>query len=133
MAASFLMPGENRPVASSLLDKLFIAGGMALLTGGNLSQSAAHRAQGQMELLWERYVASADDGLRDEYEACYERYLASTFLTYGLWTAGGAAVIAAVVFDMEAAGGGVSKNPEELSLFLRPEPSGWALGARIKL
>ena len=133
MAASFLMPGESRPVASSPLDKLLIAGGVALLTGGNLSQSAAHRAQGQMESLWERYVASADIGLRDEYEASYERYLTNTFLTYGLWTAGGAAVLAAVVFDLEAAGGGILKNPKKFSLFLRPEPSGWALGAGIEL
>ena len=133
VAGSFFLPGESRPLNGSLLDKILITGGMAFFTGGSLMNQAAQRALVEADEAWSDYLETGGDNgqLRSKYQSTYDRYIASTFLSYGLWFGGGAMLATAIMAPDTALS--VDKPESAVTLDIQPTHEGAAVGLSIKL
>jgi hypothetical protein len=100
---SLILPGKREPVYSTLFDKILVSAGLAMITGGNFCLSFAQNFRVQSEQAWEDYITGGDnlDELYDLYEEPYDNYVLTTILSYSLWGAGGAAILAATLIPFE--------------------------------
>jgi len=94
-AASFILPGKKEPYFKNTLHKILNAGALALFAAGTVTKAAAQLYLVQSPYAWIEYnEATANAGaLYAEYERLNSTYTALSLTSYGLWIAGGSALI----------------------------------------
>ncbi len=134
---SLILPGKREPVYSTLFDKILVSAGLAMITGGNFCLSFAQNFRVQSDRAWEDYSTGGNnlDELYGLYEEPYDNYVLTTILSYSLWGAGGAAILAATLIPFENLGGGVRKgtvdNGTKPDLMIYPIVDGIRTGAGV--
>lgn len=97
--ASFFLPGEVTPAAPTLADKLLLSAGVLLLSGGTVTASMANNYLLASDAAWEDYrnATSNLDSLYTTYTSTLNNYRLTTYLSYGLWGAGAAAILTSLI------------------------------------
>ena len=126
LAGSFFLPGEKEALAPTLLDRILITAGMTLISIGNVTRSMALNSRAIMEERWNDYINAGEnlDALYDDYNGAFTQYSIFTFLSYGLWAGGAAAVISSLFIPFGSAPA-VVKEERPVKLRLIPAVSGF--------
>ena len=95
---SFLLPGKKQPYFPSALHKKMNAGALLLMTAGMVTKSMAQVHLVQIPYAWDDYNDSLTKpaALYEEYQRLNTAYNALMLTSYGLWIAGGSALITAL-------------------------------------
>ena len=96
--ASFLLPGKKQPYFPSTLHKIMNAGALLFMTAGMVTKSMAQVHLVQIPYAWDDYNDSLTKpaALYEEYQKLNTAYNALMLTSYGLWIAGGSALITAL-------------------------------------
>ena len=126
MACSFLMPGDKKPVAESIWNKLLYAGGMTLVSGGSFLQIMAVNARQASEEAYKSYLNASVgfDPLYADYAAAYGTYALYSGLSYGLLAGGAAAAILSIFVPIGGAGQADAGLPATISIVPLPDGIG---------
>jgi len=132
---SFFIPGEQTAAASSLLEKIIMSVGYLCLSGGNFTSSMALNERFNAEDAWDDYMSAtspeAATALNQTYDNYYGSYESLTYITYGLWGAGAAAIIAGLMIPEDT--DSVKTADSDFDFMVRPALTGFGLEVDIKL
>lgn len=133
IVGSLLIPGKREPVAPTLLDKILITSGLALISFGNVSYTASSFARDEAEEKWDDFIMSGgqDVLLLYNYRTAYRRYTAFAISSYALWGTGGLAILTALYIPFQNILKAETESP--VSLSINPHPSGFSAAVTIKL
>ena len=125
LTAAFLFDDERQPIAAGLWNRILMTAGMALLAAGSSSHMLAFNTLDALEELRRAYLEETVDfdSKYNAYQQAYTRYTAFTYLSYGLWALGGAAVITSLFVPFGT--GTVSQTENDIAaLSIVPLPGG---------
>ena len=133
MVASFLIPGEKKPIVTGFLDKLLMTAGMLLITGGNVTKTMALNSRQIAEERWDSYIQAGEnlDTLYGEYDTAYRQYTLFTALSLILKASGGAAVISSVFIPFGAATAPAVREERPTPFSFQPTASGFNIKLAI--
>lgn len=132
-AASFILPGRKQPYFPSLLHKIMNAGGLLFITAGAVTKSIARNFVVQIPYAYEDYQNAGSNAAAayEVYQDLNTAYTALTLTSYGLWIAGGSAIITALFLPAPSPSGGgelsarsAEKNANAASVSLLPVYNG---------
>ena len=126
---SFLLPGKKQPYFKSNLHKIMNAGALFFITAGMVTKSMAQVHVVQLPYAREDYESAATNAasLFERYSGFNKAYTALTLTSYGLWLAGGSALITALFLPAATTSELNTENlfgREGFSLSLLPEYNG---------
>jgi hypothetical protein len=136
--ASFLLPGKKQPYFPSTLHKIMNAGALLFMTAGMVTKSMAQVHLVQIPYAWEEYntASSGAAALYERYSGLNTTYTALTLTSYGLWIAGGSALITALFLPApspSAQRAAIQRNDaQDISVSLLPAYNGnFGLGLTV--
>ncbi len=136
--ASFLLPGKKQPYFPSALHKIMNAGALLFMTAGMVTKSMAQVHLVQIPYAWEEYnnASSGAAALYERYSGLNTAYTALTLTSYGLWIAGGSALITALFLPAPSPtaqrAAAQRNNTKDISVSLLPAYNGnFGLGLTV--
>jgi hypothetical protein len=132
---SYFIPGEQEAAASSFLEKIIAGAGYLALAGGNFTYSMALNQRFIAEDAWDDYMSATSSDAATElsqiYSNLYGSYQGLSYITYGLWGIGAAAIVTALLIpeDMES----VSTAESDFNFIVRPALTGFGIEVDISL
>ena len=133
-AASWFIPGEKTAATSGILEKILTGAGYLLLAGGNFTKSIAMNKRFEAEDYYSQYMSAGmtdtASSLYKEYEYAYWDYEKFTYMSYGFWGLGAAAVITGILLPEN----NVKDTAEAgYDFAVRPTLTGFGVEVDIKL
>lgn len=128
--ASFLIPGKKEPYFPSTLHKIMNAGALFFFTAGVVTKSIAqvHLVRAPYAYFDYEDASSNTSVLYEEYKRLNTTYTALNLTSYGLWIAGGSALITALFLpppsETRARLAGKQRESETASVSLVPVYNG---------
>ena len=133
-AASWFIPGEKTAATSGLLQKILYGAGYLLMAGGNFTKSMAMNKRFEVEDLYSQYISAGMSdsavALYGEYENAYWDYEKFTYMSYGFWGLGAAAIVTGILLPENS---GVETAEAGFDFAVRPALTGFGVEVDIKL
>lgn len=134
--SSYFIPGEKTAEYSSPLAKILSAAGSIMIAGGNFSSTVAFnkliRAEDAFETYQSAGITEIVDSTWQEYENLQNQYELQTYISYGLWGLGAAAMVTSL-FLPEAKTEKTAATLNDAEWYLRPAMTGLGIEAVITL
>ncbi|HAK46127.1 MAG TPA: hypothetical protein DCO79_09465 [Spirochaeta sp.] len=131
--ASWFIPGEKTEVTPGLLPKIIITVGQFFLAGGNFTGTMAVNSRFSAEDAFDEYMSAGETAaanLFDTYQNYQDTYELMTYMSYGLWGAGAAAILTAMLLPVDS-GADVAADFNNFSI--RPALTGFGVEVDIKV
>ncbi len=123
-AVSPILPGVKSPVADTFAGKLLLSAGALMIAGGNVTSGFAHSFLLESQNDFDNYFYASEnlEELYDTYLGSFKEYRISSYVSYGLWTAGTVSILTSIFvpFRSRKARPG-RERPVTLSAFPAPE------------
>ena len=133
-AASWFIPGEKTAATSGILQEILYGAGYLLMAGGNFTKSIAMNKRFEVEDLYDQYMSAGMTdsavALYGEYENAYWDYEKFTYMSYGFWGLGAAAIVTGILLPENS---GVETAETGFDFAVRPALTGFGVEVDIKL
>lgn len=131
---SWLIPGEKTQAAPGFLEKVIMTAGSLLISGGNFTSSMSVNARFNADDVYDDYMSAGSTESASTLYATYQNYQDDykvlSYISYGLWGAGAAAVIGAM-FMPSSTDSAVVADTNNFSI--RPALTGFGVEVYINL